>query len=251
MLMAILLFLALALFVYEKRIWFKAGFAGLAAGFLYAFLRCQSRGASLGLAAGLFIFWLMQRRKLLVATILVATGILGILVLAPTSYLDRLQTITNYQEDKSAMGRLEMWQISLGLIARNPVVGIGPANFAPRFPHMSQHNAYLQVASEVGIPALLLYVALLVSGYRALWVARKLASPARRQMPYLYKISEGILCALIAITVQGFVTGFAFREFVYITLTLAYCVRELAESGPSPEDLTPSQAAAPADYAPA
>lgn len=248
-LMVILSFLALSLLAHERPFWKKVPLAAILGGYLYVFLRCQSRGASIGFAAGLLVFWLMQRRKLLVAAAMSIALTIGLAFLAPASYLERLQTIVNYQEDKSATGRLEMWGTSLELISDNPFFGIGPGNFEPQYPGASQHNAYLQVASEAGLPALLLYIALLLTGFRALWVTRRLTAPQAKNIPYLHRISEGLLCVLSAITVQGFFTGFAFREFFYITLTLTYCLRALAESKEAPEEKAETQPAPPADYA--
>ncbi|HYM06355.1 MAG TPA: O-antigen ligase family protein [Terriglobales bacterium] len=248
-LMVILIFLALALLVRQRRLWRKVILAMALLGYLYVFLRCQSRGASLGLAAGVLIYWLMQRRKLLVAAVMAISVTIGLAFLVPAGYLQRLQTIVYYQEDKSATGRLEMWAISRDVIADNPLFGIGPGNFALRYPTMSQHNAYLQVASEVGIPALLLYIALLLSGYRSLWVVRRLTAPRARDLPDLRSFSEGLFCALVAITVQGFFTGFAFREFVYITLALTYCLREMVLSEETSEEPAQPEVVAPASYA--
>jgi O-antigen ligase len=61
------------------------------------------------------------------------------------------------------------------MIAENPMTGIGPRNFVgeahrfphpPDFPRMEVHNTYLEIAASSGIPALLLYVALVVAAFR-------------------------------------------------------------------------------------
>jgi O-antigen ligase len=229
-LMVIVMFLALAVLVHERRLFNKAVLLAALAGYAFVFMKCQSRGATMGFAAGMVVFWMMRQRKALTAILIVTAVAGGLTFLAPTSYLGRLNTIVNYQEDKSATNRLEMWAICSQVIASNPILGMGPGNFEPTYPQMSPHNAYLQVAAEAGVPALLLYVMLLLSGYRSVWIARRLAAPDGKNIPYLFHLSEGLLCVLIEITVQGFFTGFAFREFVYISLALTYCIRSLAEN---------------------
>ena len=226
--MAIVSFLALAMLVFERRLVFKAALGALFAGFLYVFLHCQSRGATLAFATGLLVFWSMQKRKLLLGTAGVLAVLIGLAAFAPATYLERLQTIGSYQEDASVTGRLQLWRISFGLISAYPILGVGPQNFQ-RYAFNSQHNSYLQVASEMGIPALLLYVVMLGSGVRSLRIARRMSSPQAKDIPYIYTISSGALAAITAIIVQGFFTGFALREFVYFLLALSYCLRGLAE----------------------
>jgi O-antigen ligase len=234
LLMVIVTFLALGMIGAVRKIWLKVGLLAAICGFFFCFLKCQSRGGTLALGGSLLVFWLLQRRKLLVLFCL-ATGItLGLAFLAPATYLARLKTTANYQQDESAKTRLEMWSHSIAMIKSNPLLGIGPGNFGPRFPHgMTEHEAYLQTASEVGLPALLLYIALLCGGCRSAWIARRSASPSRKDIPLLLGVAEALICGIVAIAVAGFFTGLAFREFVYVTLCLAYCVRELAEKAPA------------------
>jgi len=144
-----------------------------------------------------------------------------------TGLLDRLSTVARYEEDASATDRLALWDIALGLVAENPVLGVGPDNFTLYAPN-TPHNAYLQIASEVGLPALFLYISILGSGLLSAWRARGLC----RDFPdksYLYAISQGFFCCQMAVVIQGFTTGLAHREVVYVFVTMGICVLNLAE----------------------
>jgi hypothetical protein len=48
--------------------------------------------------------------------------------------------------------------------------------------------------------------------------------------PYVFALSQGILASVVAIVVQGFTTGLAHREFVYVFVTLGICLQALAEA---------------------
>jgi putative inorganic carbon (hco3(-)) transporter len=235
LLMVIVIFLSLTILGATRSAWLKLLLLSATGSCLFVFLKCQSRGATLAMVAAMIVFWLMQKRKLLTLLALGAGLSLGLAFLAPATYVGRLKTIANYQEDNSAMTRIEMWQRSLQMITSDPILGIGPANFeavtrGPRFPRgMTQHEAYLQVATEAGVPAALLYISLLLGGIHAAWVARRLAS-ANQNLGYIQKIAEGLLCAIVAIVVAGFFTGLGYRELVYIILALTYCAREIAET---------------------
>jgi O-antigen ligase len=225
-LMTLVIFVALAL-LYTKRAWFiRLLLLGCVAAYLYVFLRCQSRGGTLAFGVALILFWILQPKKILAAAITVLVLVIGLLVLTPDSFINRLSTVSSYEDDASATNRLELWGIATDLIKRNPVFGVGPNNFL-RYAYNSQHNAYLQTASELGIPGLLLYLAILGSGFRSGLLARKFSKRCNNTL--LLNLTNGSIAGLTAIVVQGFFTGFAFREFVYIHITLLYGLRLASE----------------------
>ena len=140
----------------------------------------------------------------------------------------RAQKPPEIQEDTSATGRLELWDTARHLIEKHPFLGVGPDNFILYAPN-SPHNAYLQVGSELGIPAMLIYAGILVAGLRAAWRARRISLQDEHGSAFLYALSQGILCCQLAIVIQGFTTGLAHREFVYVFVTLGFLVESLAE----------------------
>ena len=109
----------------------------------------------------------------------------------------------------------------------------------------TQHDAYLQVASEAGVPALLVYIAWLISGFWSAYRARQLSSPERGNDPYLYAVSGGMFCCLIVLVVQGFTTGFAFREVVYGYVVFSFLAQRLAQNLPGTAPAVPERSARP------
>ena len=246
--MVLTIFLSISLLSMYRSAWQRAGLLLLMGASSLIFFRAQSRGATLACAAGLIFLWFVQKHKLRTAVIglvLIGAGAL----MAPQEYWQRLATIQHYQEDASAMGRLELWQVALQLIEDHPVLGVGPDNFI-LYATNTPHNAYLQVGCELGLPAMLMYIVILMSGLYSAWRARRLSAPEVLNEPYLYAMSRGILACLLAIVVQGFTTGLAHREFVYVFVTLGYCLHGLAEKAASeqkpaialPEQPTPEPA---------
>jgi O-antigen ligase len=84
----------------------------------------------------------------------------------------------------SAESRKYLFFRSLRMTAENPIFGVGPGQFMTGEAKMSKeqgvraswhvsHNSYTEVSSEMGIPGLLLYLAVLVSAYRELVGLRK------------------------------------------------------------------------------
>lgn len=237
--MVMLTCLCLALMSYYKSIWLKLLLLSVVGGAGYTFFLANSRGATISFAAVSLVMWWNSKHKLKSAMAGVVI-VIGFAIFAPASYWDRLQTIGTYQEDSSAMGRLELWGIAVSLIPEHPVFGVGFNNFT-RYAFNTPHEAYLQVAAELGLPALFVYVSLLGTGIYAAYLARKLAAPDRKNNPYIHAASLGIMCCLTAVTIQGFTTGLAHREVVHVFVCLAYCVRAIAEA--EPEEAVAAEAA--------
>lgn len=230
LLMAVLILICLNFLYTRYSKWLKLAACAAICLFLYVFLKANSRGASLGIAAGVFAFFLFQKRKI-VTLVMLATIAIGVLAFAPQSYFDRLKTIASYAEDASATSRLELWNIGLGLIRDHPLFGVGPDNFMD-YAFNGPHDSYIQAAAEMGMPAAMVYCAILISGFisgiRALRLSRKLPDGDN-----LSALAVAAICLLAHITVQGFTTGFAHREFVYFFVATAHATyivaRKLAD----------------------
>ena len=227
LLMVWIIFLSMTMMSYYKSLWQRLILLCLSAGAVYVFFRANSRGASIALAVGLVVLWITQRHKVrtfVLAVVFIAAATL----MAPDAYWARMKTVATYQQDASATGRLELWDIALDLIKQHPVLGVGPDNFV-LYATNTPHDAYLQIASELGIPALMVFIVMLISGLRAAWKARQLSKPESGGNACIWAVSNGILCCQVAVIVQGFTTGLAHREVVYVSITVAYCAQILAE----------------------
>jgi O-antigen ligase len=121
---------------------------------------------------------------------LIPTGLLLLLALRPANLMARLTW-----SDASSIDRYYMWQAGLDMIRDKPVFGQGPGMILrtypeyrwpeapnPRQPHL--HDNALQIAAELGLPALAFWLwmmALLVLG--ALREARKARVRRRFEAP--------------------------------------------------------------------
>jgi O-antigen ligase len=135
---------------------------------------CGSRGGFLGLIVA--VTYLAARAKHGVRNVAVlAVLILPLGVALPMSPLHRLM---QPQEDHgSTQSHLTAWKAGLRMIESNPVLGIGLGNFKPLIRQYEDpestvtnvaHNMYVEIAAEVGIPALCVFVSILAALYRVL-----------------------------------------------------------------------------------
>jgi O-antigen ligase len=108
-------------------------------------------------------------------------------IAAPKSYVERISTISQYETEGSAKGRLDAWKVAFNMIRARPVLGVGfekfQANYRRYDPNASQeieggpgtrvtHNSYLEIWAECGTPALVLYLLLIALTYLDLWRVR-------------------------------------------------------------------------------
>jgi O-antigen ligase len=71
-----------------------------------------------------------------------------------------------------AHGRFYLWEVALGMVADNPLLGVGPMHYACGITNgiaAHPHNAILQLAAEWGLPVTAMVLCLWVIGIRA-WI---------------------------------------------------------------------------------
>jgi len=88
----------------------------------------HSRGAFIAFGVLCLYFWWLSRRKIIVLVMLVC--IVPVLFsVMPGSYFERMETIETYEEDASAMGRINAWWFAYNLSKDRPVLGGGANAF--------------------------------------------------------------------------------------------------------------------------
>ena len=140
----------------------------LAAGLMaHAIVMTYSRGAMLAAVIG--IGWLAARhRPRAQAGGLAVLALLGALMMAGPEVRDRFWSTTEFQQDESAQSRLQSWDAAWDMIWSRPLLGVGMRNaqsythnFGADLPGRTVHNQYLQIGADSGVPAVLLYLAVL------------------------------------------------------------------------------------------
>lgn len=91
---------------------------------LFSAIGTQSRGALIALVATAALFWLRSRGKV-ISGIAVLLSISAVVSFMPDSWVERMRSIDNFQSDRSAMGRVEMWGAAIALAVARPFTGGG------------------------------------------------------------------------------------------------------------------------------
>jgi putative inorganic carbon (hco3(-)) transporter len=166
-----------------------------------------------------------------------------------TTNVMEADTIESAQSSTEARTRL-FWY-SLEIAVKNPIFGVGMGNFSGSQAKMAAetsesamwreaHNIYTQLAAEIGIPGVLLYLLILGVIFRVYWRVRKKARDMQ-ELP-LQKLARYLT---ISFTGYAFVSAFATSTYGFYTpmfaafaLSLEFATRHLFEA-PAPAAAAP------------
>jgi hypothetical protein len=211
----------------------KALYLGAAALMVAGTIVTYSRAGFLGLAASsLVLAWTLGRRHRFAVVSGALALVVGLLVLAPGNYGARIFSIYDRSLDAygSADARQALLMRSVLVAIRNPLFGVGMGNFSyVSFRNQVTHNAYTQVAAEMGAAALVLYTLYIVTPLRRLRAVSRETFEARKTSHFYY-LAAGLAASLVGYMVASFFASVAYYWNVYYLVGYAVCLRRLYEA---------------------
>jgi putative inorganic carbon (HCO3(-)) transporter len=215
--------------------WAKHGLMVLMVLCATAALGTQSRGALLAIIPmALLVFW-RGRSKVVVGilTILVGSALIAFM---PEQWGTRMSTIVHYEQDASAIGRINAWWMAWNL-ARDRFFGGGFSIYDagvftlyapnPEDVHAA-HSIYFQVLGEHGFVGLGLFLLLLLMVWRSAgWLHRN----AGNQPETVWAANLGAMCqaSIAAYAVGGAFLSLAYFDLPYNILVLVVVTRRWVE----------------------
>ncbi len=205
-------------------------------GCIIATLFTYSRGTFLGLGV-LFLCLLYKSKKKILSALLVSMAIACAIMFVPEKLVNRIESIRTYQQDSSAMGRINAWYFAWNLALERPFVGGGfgvseQRNFQLYAPdpldfHAS-HSIYFEVLGEHGFVGLGLFLALLISSILSVKKMKK----NLKHLPsfqWLCNYCDMIELSLIAYMVSGAFLGRAYFDLYYHMISIVVILKVLAK----------------------
>lgn len=233
--------LLVGLAVVEKQKIIRIAAAVAAALCLLCILFTFSRGGLLTLAlVGGLLVW-RSRQRFLVGTLL-AVGLCGFLLFSSEEltqqYVERASSISNYEEDGSAQGRITAWTTSWRVFLDYPWTGVGPNNLAAVYARYAPgtdrfrvaHNAYFQLLAECGLPALLLFLGALGATMWRLQRLRNLTS-----LPWVEVQARMFQISIAAYMLGSMFLNTAYSELIYYLMGLSVGLEVVATSSTDEE----------------
>jgi putative inorganic carbon (HCO3(-)) transporter len=194
-------------------------------------LGSQSRGGMLAIAAMAVTFWWRGKGKFKMAILLIAVAV-PLVAFMPDSWTERMNTIDDYQEDSSAMGRINAWHTAWNIAMNHPTgVGFNPANpevfgqYAPDpLAIHAAHSIYFQVLGNHGFIGLLLFLGM---WFACWWTAGWLRSQKNLPPDAKWTMELGAMCqvALVGYAIGGAFLSLAYFDLPYDILVLLVLTR--------------------------
>lgn len=219
--------LAAALLVHARQGWLR-WLSGAAAGLaLTAMVLSYSRGGFIGLSAALLV-WLGLERRLSQGVVI---GLLcaGLLAFAPRNFWSRTESVTSFQQDASALGRVHAWTVASRINLERPLLGVGAGTFQQAWPSYAPpearrayaaHNVFIQVLAELGWVGFVLLLIFTAGSLGAAWEATADPESGWLARAIFASTTGYLVCSLSA--------GFLLSPHLYLVLGLATCAQQVA-----------------------
>jgi len=218
----------------------------LTLGFVYS----GSRGGFIALVAvGAFV--VVRYSGIPLRWRMTAPALVAVVVLATASdhYWSQMGTIfsdSDYNRTEES-GRLQIWQRGIGYMLHNPTFGVGAANFQAAegtlSPHAERqqfgigvrwnaaHNSFVQVGAELGVPGLILFLAIIASTFGALSRAARRWQSLRPHCRGA-QLTQALTASWIGFLVGAFFLSLAYSEMFYTLVALAVGLEKVSRTGP-------------------
>lgn len=205
--------------MYAPRPWMRIGMIGVVLLTVISAAGSYSRGALLAGGAMLFFLWIKSRQKITTGMALLLLVPLIYLVM-PEQWFTRMESIDNYKDDSSAMGRINAWYFAIN-VATKYFMGGGFEIFTremfyqyapdPINYHVA-HSIYFQVLGEHGYIGLVLFLLLMLMA----WLTGTRIIKACKGNDELKWASD--LAAMTQVSIIGYAVGGAFLSLAYYDL---------------------------------
>jgi probable O-glycosylation ligase (exosortase A-associated) len=221
----------------SKSAWIRHGLLAAMVLSGIAVLGTYSRGGLIAVSAMLIFLWFKSRRKALFALLVIPLVPLAITAM-PERWFDRMNTISTYEEDASAMGRINAWKTAINIANDRPLVGGGfelysDATFAKYAPDPQDvhaaHSVYFQMLGEHGYVGLLIFLSL---GLVAWGTARRTIAIARTRPEYAWagQLAGAFQVSLVGYAIGGMFVNIAYWDMVYYEIVIVVIASRLASA---------------------
>ncbi len=202
----------------------------------FSILASYSRGALLAGTAMVLSLWWKGRNRFSVALVIFLLAV-SIYPFVPEKWTSRMETINTYEEDASAMGRINAWHFAWNLASDRPLTGGGFQAFTEQmfliyapdpFDYHDAHSIYFEVLGEQGFVGLVLFLTIWFLTHRTgTWIIRR--TQARPELAWAHDLAAMLQVSLVGYLVGGAFLGLAYFDLPYHIMALMLLTRAEVE----------------------
>ena len=198
----------------------------------------HSRGALVGIVAMTSVLILKSRKRFALALLMAVALPIGLLIM-PQKWYGRMETIRDYRQDVSAMGRINAWGFAYNLALDRPLVGGGFETFrgylfdiyAPNPDDFHDaHSIYFEILAEHGFVGLFLFLTLAFFAWRSCsWQIKQ--ARGHLELSDFGDLARMIQVSLVAYAVSGAFLGLAYFDLYYNLIAIVILSKALVQTG--------------------
>lgn len=238
----------------EKNLWLRRMLYAVLCFSIVGVLLTYSRGGFLGLLVVAAALTARSKFKLYAITVALVGTLLGGVFLSQR-WFDRMHSISEYEKDNSAMGRIDAWTVAWNIALERPLIGGGHRvveredvwkKYSPKHyqgTSRNVHSIYFQVLAEHGFLGFFIFLSLLGATLFSLHKIRRTAKflkDGEWLINYSYMVETGLAAFLVTGAFQNLVYFDLFYFLIAVTVILKQLVKEaLVVSMPSAERPVP------------
>jgi putative inorganic carbon (HCO3(-)) transporter len=222
--------------IMPRNLFSKLLFPGLV---LLALLTVIGTNARTGLIAVVVLFGiyaLRSKKKVLWLGVMVVI-IVGYQAvdLSSTSWGSRMSTINTYKADSSALGRVAVWNWTLGFVKEHPmgggfdayklngIAGVtedGISYYRPGIVNgKAFHSIYFEVLGEQGIIGIITYLSIILFTWIKLWRLKK-STVSNPELKWVSDLATSLGDAIVVFLVAGTFIGIAYQPYIFYLVAL-------------------------------
>jgi putative inorganic carbon (HCO3(-)) transporter len=189
-----------------------------------------SRGGFLGLVAGGLVWAIRERAQRTKALVLSAALAVGVAIFAPATLWERTDTLEEFQQDQSALGRVYAWHVASAVNLDHPLRGVGGGAFREAWPiyappevrehPLVAHNIFLDTLGELGWVGFFLFLTFAGSATGAVFRAGS--------DPEIGWLARGIGASVAAFLLSNCFSGSLGDAHLFVLLGLAGAAERVA-----------------------
>lgn len=201
----------------------------------FSVLGSHSRGGFLAVGVMLGFLWLKTKNKILTGLVMLMIVPFAINFM-PDEWTKRMETITEYQEDGSAMGRINAWTMALNLTRDRPITGGGFEiytqsvfnRWAPNPTVHAAHSIYFSILGEHGYVGLMLFLLFWFFVWRdASFIIQQ--TRKRNGWAWANELARMIQVGLVGYAVGGAFLSLAYYDLPYYMAAIVVVTRRLLQ----------------------
>lgn len=190
--------------------------------FIINLLITASRAAVL---AGLIILLLIiiRSRKKIKGLIVSAIIVLVLANYTADIFIKKIQR-TGKEIDATGQTRLKKWRIGMDMAKQDPLTGVGIGGYANVSVQtygengLLVHNVFIQSASELGYPGLILLIIIILRYFYDNHKGRKRLKHYKRKSSFLYNLTIGFDFSMVGFIITGFFVTVLYYPFLWVNV---------------------------------